>query len=392
MEVQIQAIKDQIPIVHDGLSMIMFMGITLGIYLSVVIFMNWRKQRGPLIFFGWLILSASLISLDIYLCYTGLMKEVLFLNDSTEFLVLLLGPFIYLFLYATMMNEPYAWRKQGGHFVVPALYLLTQTGFMIEQEAVKLNAYISGFHPDLDHVVVSPNVFWPMYHFGKTNHHELILITCAIYIILSVRLIWGRKNTTSIQQPWINKLAFSKTTIVVFAVISLLLLVVFVAFDNDQGDPYIVVIFTLFIILSNYRFSSSSRIFQKTWLQDKYQSSGMAENASSTLAIVHAHIERSGFALQQNVTLQSLSDQLDIPSTYISQAINSELGINFNDYINQFRIEKVKKYLVDPAYSHLNIEGIGQSVGFKSKSSFYAAFKKITGSTPSVFMKTTKNT
>jgi len=52
--------------------------------------------------------------------------------------------------------------------------------------------------------------------------------------------------------------------------------------------------------------------------------------------------------------------------------------------VNLFRIEAAKKLL--QANSKLTIEAIGQECGFKSKSSFYSAFKKRTGTTPSKFV------
>ncbi len=387
METQVQAIKDQIPIVHDGLSTIMLVGVAMGIYLSLTIAGNLKREKGPLLFFGLLIFSASLISLDIYLCYTGLMKHVLFLNDSTEFIALALGPFIYLFLHTALIEQKVKWRRQWVHFILPAVYFITQIGFMIESEAVKLNAYIAGFHPDLPFVKTQYNAFQPLYHFGKTNLHEAIILSYSFYTLLSFRLIRGRKNKTAVQHPLINKLAFSRNTIIVFAVLTLVLSVVFIAYDTDLGDPYFAIVFTLFVLMSNYFFSSSSGIFRQTWLNEKYHSSGMANSPGATLHEINAFINETGFAIQQQVTLKQLSDQMGMPSTYISQAINSELGINFNDFINQFRVQRAISYLQDPAYSHINIEGIGKSVGFKSKSAFYQAFRKVTGTTPSIYVK-----
>ena len=54
-------------------------------------------------------------------------------------------------------------------------------------------------------------------------------------------------------------------------------------------------------------------------------------------------------------------------------------------YINHFRINSAKELLKNAEYEHYTIEAIGGMSGFKSKSAFNSAFKKITGYTPSEY-------
>ena len=58
---------------------------------------------------------------------------------------------------------------------------------------------------------------------------------------------------------------------------------------------------------------------------------------------------------------------------------------NFVTFINAYRIEYAKNLLNNPEKNNLTIEAIGQGSGFKSKSAFNNAFKKITGINPSDF-------
>ena len=75
---------------------------------------------------------------------------------------------------------------------------------------------------------------------------------------------------------------------------------------------------------------------------------------------------------------------LGIPNYIFSQILNDHIGKNFNAYINTYRIEAAKKMLRQNP--ELTIEAIGIECGFKSKSSFYAAFKKETGITPAKYV------
>ena len=60
---------------------------------------------------------------------------------------------------------------------------------------------------------------------------------------------------------------------------------------------------------------------------------------------------------------------------------------NFFSFVNNYRIQLAKKLLSDPETSSMPIVELAVEVGFKSKSSFYDAFKKATEMTPTQFKK-----
>jgi AraC-like DNA-binding protein len=69
----------------------------------------------------------------------------------------------------------------------------------------------------------------------------------------------------------------------------------------------------------------------------------------------------------------------------LSAAINQAYGKNFNDFVNTYRVEAVKKMLNDESVQHLSLLGIAYECGFNSKSTFNRAFKKATGVAPSAY-------
>ena len=83
-----------------------------------------------------------------------------------------------------------------------------------------------------------------------------------------------------------------------------------------------------------------------------------------------------------DLTILDISRGLDLHHRKLSKAINLIKGENFNTYINRFRVAEAKEMLINSKYKHWSVEGIGQEVGFKSKSSFYGAFKKFENTTP----------
>jgi AraC-like DNA-binding protein len=92
--------------------------------------------------------------------------------------------------------------------------------------------------------------------------------------------------------------------------------------------------------------------------------------------------------LDQNLSIFMLAKMLSTNSKYLSQVINVEFGKSFVHFINEYRIEDAKKILLSE--NNYTIEAQSQMAGFKSKSSFNTAFKRHTGTTPSLFIQNQK--
>lgn len=89
--------------------------------------------------------------------------------------------------------------------------------------------------------------------------------------------------------------------------------------------------------------------------------------------------------------MEILSNELGINRKYLSKAINNTTGKNFNTYVNEYRVKEAIRLLSDPANKHFPVDDIGILAGFSSRSSFYEAFRKIAGISPSEFKKHAKN-
>ena len=64
-----------------------------------------------------------------------------------------------------------------------------------------------------------------------------------------------------------------------------------------------------------------------------------------------------------------------------------QLKMNFNEFINQYRVEAFKKISKDPSKAHITLIGLAFECGFNSKTVFNTYFKKETGMTPKEFLK-----
>lgn len=86
-----------------------------------------------------------------------------------------------------------------------------------------------------------------------------------------------------------------------------------------------------------------------------------------------------------NLNREKVAEQLGISAGYVSQLINVITGDNFANFINNYRVEAVKKMMLDSDFENYSLLAIGLESGFTSKTTFYDAFKKATGMTPNSF-------
>ena len=87
--------------------------------------------------------------------------------------------------------------------------------------------------------------------------------------------------------------------------------------------------------------------------------------------------------INAELTVQDLSKQLNISRHHLTELLNNDIGKNFFTFINEYRVEEVKRRLLDARFEHLTIVAIAFESGFNSKSTFNSIFKQNTGNTPS---------
>jgi AraC-like DNA-binding protein len=85
-----------------------------------------------------------------------------------------------------------------------------------------------------------------------------------------------------------------------------------------------------------------------------------------------------------DLSLGSLASNCALNYHQASIAINHFSGVNFYEWVRLHRIAESKEIL---AKTTLSVSTIYYDVGFNSKSSFYTAFKKIVGCTPTEYRK-----
>lgn len=100
-------------------------------------------------------------------------------------------------------------------------------------------------------------------------------------------------------------------------------------------------------------------------------------------AEIQCLIESQKLYLDPAFTLDNLADRMAVNRSYISKAINRQMGKNFTEYINAFRVQEAVRTLSKPSSASLSIDHIAAQAGFNDRKSFHRVFKRLTGLSPS---------
>jgi AraC-like DNA-binding protein len=120
----------------------------------------------------------------------------------------------------------------------------------------------------------------------------------------------------------------------------------------------------------------------------KYRKSAQTDaDAARLVAKIETALAQERLFQDNGLSLDALARSVGARPNAVSQAINQHLGVNYFDFVNRYRVEEAKKLLHRPDGETGTILDIAFAVGFNSKSTFNAAFKKFAGLTPSDFRK-----
>ena len=89
--------------------------------------------------------------------------------------------------------------------------------------------------------------------------------------------------------------------------------------------------------------------------------------------------------LDPDLSLQKFASTVNLTPRELSEYLNQVKGQPFREFINEKRIDHSLLFLAQPEEARTSIEAAALLCGFRSRSSFYEAFKKRTGITPAEY-------
>lgn len=235
---------------------------------------------------------------------------------------------------------------------------------------------------------------------GKENLPAIVndvILFAQMFIYFSVifRYIYLKKKYLKNNYADSNYYTIQWTSrfVTVFAA---LFFIVFVAYViNPRTDAWLIPI--LNVIAMGYLVYVVIFHSAQSYINRLPDSSGEKGSATSSLTMndsemkeicdrVVDYLKSSGAYTNPDLSLSMLAVETDFSPKNISRAINGYLKKNFFDLINEMRVNEAKKMLLNLSDNH-TIDSVAEKCGFRSRSTFFATFKKIERKTPAQWMR-----
>ncbi|HEU5292898.1 MAG TPA: AraC family transcriptional regulator [Cyclobacteriaceae bacterium] len=139
---------------------------------------------------------------------------------------------------------------------------------------------------------------------------------------------------------------------------------------------------TLYFFLSN--FGMRAGFFFKEIAKQKVTLGNETQLAMKLRALM----EEEKIYKREGLTIGALAEVMNEQEYRLRRVINGELGFrNFNDFLNQYRVNDACEILSDPNQTRKTILEIAYDLGYQSIGPFNKAFKDLRGTTPTAYRK-----
>jgi len=150
-------------------------------------------------------------------------------------------------------------------------------------------------------------------------------------------------------------------------------------------------LFTIISYLFTYLFISAPETIYSDFKRGSFKRGSdkkarfSQEEMQSLIQNIDALMREEKLYLDSELSLNDLSERMALSVHQLSELINQGHGLNFNDYINQFRVEEFKNLLKQSRFANDTLLSVAFEAGYNSKTTFNTSFKKFTGLTPSQY-------
>ena len=305
--------------------------------------------------------------------------ELMRYRAITTAIYFLIGPLIYTYFRRLLFARNSSFNLGVSHYVPASLFFIYSMAIVI------------------------------YYDFFLTKHKSLLVISYALFeflAIISIQLYLYKSYRVSkyFELNEKQELSYNQTISryirIIIVVMTLCLIAWFIsAYDRyinrNSGNIITDFIWLLFgaqaFIVSHY--SLKSPVIFKIKLQNQFLAKNKEKDRVNKKEInrlnslINTLLEEKKLYRQQDINLALMAKELSTSPNNLSWVLNNVYNKTFYQLINEYRVNEFKARIRNNEHKELTLISIANDVGFKSKSTFYKAFKEIANTTPTEYIK-----
>jgi AraC-like DNA-binding protein len=336
------------------------------------------------------------------LVFTGGILEAPFIFKTAAPINLLIPPLGYLYVRSVLYNEKRLVLRDLWHILPFAFFFISYLPFFLAPSEFKMKIILAVLQDK--NVLLDRQLGW----LPEGYFHTIRLGQDVVYLILQWMLVlnYSKKNTDSAIETQIHqvlrwlKVFTAANTLILIAFLGAAALIMF-KYDIFEEQvsllPNSVLGLSFFLIcayllihpqvLVGLPFVRKAKMTQDTVGQDTEKNSFCVESYAQEIALLDHYFVTSKAYLQPNLAISEVSVATGIPTRDLSYLINAYHKKRFSDYLNQMRLVHFLTQVDASSLDNLTIEAVALASGFSSKTSFYRAFNRFYGCTPSDYLR-----
>jgi AraC-like DNA-binding protein len=364
-----------------------YIGISQALFVAFVLLTKKEKQGSDYILLVWLLT----ISFKMMVLLISVEHGEFFDNQfSIGLIPLTFGPFLFLYTKYLLYRRWFFKNRDFLHFVPFIVFTFLYFSFFREKLSFDTHKLL------LTDGYVVARLLYSFAFLGSVSY----------YTFLTVQILQRHRKRLQDRFSFLSESNELNWLYVLTAIFSLTYFVYFALglYNVVTNQAYFDIAYTSDIFLTILAFSVSYFGIKQPYLfkvvpeekedynesresneqKEKYKNSNLSnEQKEEYIEHIYSFMQTERPFLNAELTVQDLSKQLNISRHHLTEILNNDIGKNFFTFVNEYRVEEVKRRLLDERFEHLTIVAIAFESGFNSKSTFNSIFKQNTGSTPS---------
>lgn len=292
-------------------------------------------------------------------------------------------PILFLMLVFEVYQRKFKWYD-SLHFIPFFLFVLNYADLLAKTAAEKVEIINKMYTKGHD-------IVWSEGSFLTTDMVFLIrIVPFFIYVFAMIFILFWHKKSKLLSES----LKDFFTALIIYMVINLVAVIfsdILHLFNENSVYETNIIAFVSTLFMLVYFFFIPNFIYHPYFVKQIEVKNAVKKTNTYKIA-THNHLEKieqyfnlhKSF-LNADYTITQLESEIKIPSRQISKAIKLIRNQNFNQFLNEFRINYLLQQVTIETAIHTNFQDLAYQVGFNSVNNFYTHFKNYVGCTPKVY-------